>query len=738
MEKEESIKDLESSLSDMIIDLNKYQKVKTIGKGGYGIVHIAIEQNTQKKYALKELYYNQLEGRQLKLFCREVEILSKCDNPFLLNLSGFTIKYPYAIITEYVPNGSLFDSLHHSSSSPTLNGTNKTIIAMGIAYGMWKLHQLNILHRDLKSLNVLLDENLYPKICDFGISRFKNDESQLSTIQIGTPHWMAPEMYETKDYTYKVDVYSFGILLWELLTEQTPYKGKNPTQIMIAVCRYGERPQIPSNAPKELSELIKLCWFSNPEIRPSFENIFNMFSNKRVRFESCDELIVDKFLCFIKSYESRNSKIKLPRPLIYYSHLKSEEDIIKNIESSNQGNLNGLLQILNNKMSVHIAPVFISSLVLAMEKNNSLDAWLIGLKYIQKMTDMYDFFYQIVLDCHISDILPISNEVFFPALIPFIIRFISKDSTFITLDQIRIIAGRCQYYPFLISDMFFQIFTIVDEHNPSLIKIVSMFFQVINQIKEKGSIESVIRVLSALKKQKYITKTQSDNITSFLSEMLSSNMIESIKGCYGGLNSSDITELSLEEYLIIHINDNNIRAIVIEFLLRSEPFKLPKQVIDSLVYTNKVDSSIRALLKHSVLYDNAIYIYDSLIQENPLPPLLTLHVLESLIIHDDLRKIIHQFPLIFNVFHACLENPSVSISTICWILVNMNVKEISIPVLNEIIQKIVNISIEKYVLFTIEFLVSETELRLSENVKTRISNQTDISIIKQSIIAQFK
>ena len=141
----------------------------------------------------------------------------------------------FCIITEYLAGGSLRKYLHQQEPySVPLNLVLK--LALDIARGMQYLHSQGILHRDLKSENLLLGEDMCVKVADFGISCL---ESQCSSAKgfTGTYRWMAPEMIKEKHHTKKVDVYSFGIVLWELLTALTPFDNMTPEQAAFAVCQ---------------------------------------------------------------------------------------------------------------------------------------------------------------------------------------------------------------------------------------------------------------------------------------------------------------------------------------------------------------------------------------------------------------------------------------------------------------------------------------------------------------------
>jgi len=115
------------------------------------------------------------------------------------------------------------------------------------------------------------------KVTDFGLSRADVMGSmEVMTGQAGTFHWMAPEILENKPYTHKADVYSYGIVLWELICREPPFKGYNPHDIIYRVVNFKERPSlkvIPQDAPKELVAIMKKCWEQDPGKRPDFGDI---------------------------------------------------------------------------------------------------------------------------------------------------------------------------------------------------------------------------------------------------------------------------------------------------------------------------------------------------------------------------------------------------------------------------------------------------------------------------------
>ncbi|KAF5734754.1 Serine/threonine-protein kinase HT1 [Tripterygium wilfordii] len=207
-----------------------------------------------------------------KQFTSEVALLFRLQHPNIITFIAACKKPPvFCIITEYLAGGSLRKYLHHQEPhSVPLNLVLK--LALDIARGMQYLHSQGILHRDLKSENLLLDEYMCVKVADFGISCL---ESQCGSAKgfTGTYRWMAPEMIKEKHHTKKVDVYSFGIVLWELLTAMTPFDNMTPEQAAFAVSHKNARPPLPPACPVAFRQLINRCWSSNADRRPHFDEI---------------------------------------------------------------------------------------------------------------------------------------------------------------------------------------------------------------------------------------------------------------------------------------------------------------------------------------------------------------------------------------------------------------------------------------------------------------------------------
>ncbi|PKU77395.1 serine/threonine-protein kinase STY17 isoform X1 [Dendrobium catenatum] len=205
-------------------------------------------------------------------FAQEVHIMRKVRHKNVVQFIGACTKPPSLfIVTEFMPGGSVYDYLHKQKG--VFRFSSLLRVAIDVSNGMNYLHQNNIIHRDLKTANLLMDENEV-KIADFGVARFKT-QSGIMTAETGTYRWMAPEVIEHRPYDHKADVYSFGILMWELLTGKLPYEFLSPLQAAVGVLRAGLRPIIPKNTNPKLAALLEKCWQKDPALRPDFSEILD-------------------------------------------------------------------------------------------------------------------------------------------------------------------------------------------------------------------------------------------------------------------------------------------------------------------------------------------------------------------------------------------------------------------------------------------------------------------------------
>jgi len=294
------------SLEQWEIDHNDLELQKRIGSGGFAEVFSGYRKSDGTIVAVKRLHKQEFDKNSLEMFKREVSVLASFHHFAILPFVGACTRPPYCIVTQFMSGGSLFARLHAKDSSDRLTSTQLSIIALGIAYGMTFLHEREMIHRDLKSLNILLDSDDYPKICDFGMARTKSTGSEPMTGEIGTSQWMAPEVLVSQNYDEKADVYSYGIILWEMLTGDIPYRGLRDIQVAMAVVNQNNRPKIPKNCPQNLSNFIRVCWSADPKKRPDFHTIVRALESGAISFPGTD---ISQLKAYVSQFATPNIQI---------------------------------------------------------------------------------------------------------------------------------------------------------------------------------------------------------------------------------------------------------------------------------------------------------------------------------------------------------------------------------------------------------------------------------------------
>lgn len=243
-----------------------------IGLGSYGEVYHADWKGVE--VAVKKFLDQDFSGAALAEFKREVRIMRGLRHPNVVLFMGAVTRPPnLSIITEYLPRGSLYRLIHRPHSQ--IDEKRRIKMALDVAKGMHCLHasRPTIVHRDLKSPNLLVDKNWNVKVGDFGLSRLKHNTFLSSKSTAGTPEWMAPEVLRNENSNEKCDVYSFGVILWELATLRLPWSGMNPMQVVGAVGFQNRRLDIPSNLDPLVARIIWECWQTDPNLRPSFAQL---------------------------------------------------------------------------------------------------------------------------------------------------------------------------------------------------------------------------------------------------------------------------------------------------------------------------------------------------------------------------------------------------------------------------------------------------------------------------------
>ncbi|PRP86567.1 hypothetical protein PROFUN_05205 [Planoprotostelium fungivorum] len=281
-----------ASVRSGALNADELSNMKQIGAGAFGVVYRA--QWRELNVAVKQMKNIHATSAELKDFISEVSILQNLRaHPNLVMFIGITIPpQMLTIVIEYCAQGSMYNYLRDH----TVEMCTKLDFVIGIARGMLHLHKENIIHRDLAVRNILLTESLVPKVSDFGLSRAIQESEDASQTQsmTGPIKWMSPESLFAKQYSSKSDVWSFGVVIWEIVTVEDPFKDLSPVDVAVGVVRDGLRLVVPSDIPPLLDSLMKSCWNQEPTDRPNFVQICRSLQKSTdVREELANDQIED-------------------------------------------------------------------------------------------------------------------------------------------------------------------------------------------------------------------------------------------------------------------------------------------------------------------------------------------------------------------------------------------------------------------------------------------------------------
>ncbi|XWS08937.1 hypothetical protein CRYUN_Cryun40dG0043100 [Craigia yunnanensis] len=283
------------------IDLAKLDLRHVIAHGTYGTVYRATYDN--QDVAVKLLDWGEdgiattAETAALRAsFRQEVAVWHKLDHPNVTKFVGASMgtsnlkipsKNPSAdshnslpsraccVVVEYLPGGTLKQYLIRNRRKKL---AFKVVVqlALDLSRGLSYLHSRKIVHRDVKTENMLLDAQRNLKIADFGVARVEAQNPRDMTGETGTLGYMAPEVLDGKPYNRRCDVYSFGICLWEIYCCDMPYPDLSFADVSSAVVRQNLRPEIPRCCPSSLANIMRKCWDANPEKRPEMDEVVRM------------------------------------------------------------------------------------------------------------------------------------------------------------------------------------------------------------------------------------------------------------------------------------------------------------------------------------------------------------------------------------------------------------------------------------------------------------------------------
>uniref|UniRef100_A0A671P069 Mitogen-activated protein kinase kinase kinase 7 n=1 Tax=Sinocyclocheilus anshuiensis TaxID=1608454 RepID=A0A671P069_9TELE len=328
------------------IDYADIEVEEVVGRGAFGVV-------CKAKWKGRDVAIKTIESEsERNAFFVELRQLSRVNHANIVKLYG-SCSNPVCLVMEYAEGGSLYNVLHGAEPLPHYTASHAMSWCVQCSQGVSYLHGMKpkaLIHRDLKPPNLLLVAGgTVLKICDFGTAC---DIQTHMTNNKGSAAWMAPEVFEGSNYSEKCDVFSWGIILWEVITRRKPFDeiGGPAFRIMWAVHR-GTRPPLIKNLPKPIESLMTRCWSKDPSQRPSMEEIVKIMSHLMRYFPGSEEPLQYPYQY---SDEGQSNSAASTGSYIDYTCTSNKNDI--NMEHTNSPGSNDTIKFPYKPKVTHLLP----------------------------------------------------------------------------------------------------------------------------------------------------------------------------------------------------------------------------------------------------------------------------------------------------------------------------------------------------------------------------------------------
>ncbi|KAK1443572.1 protein kinase-like protein [Babesia gibsoni] len=272
-----------------------FTEVKQLGKGSYGKTSLYTDE-CNRCIVKKRIDVSLLSEREITLCMNEIKIIANVNHPFIVKyLGSYLDESELCILTNYCKGGDLHHYIAQKRKRQETIREERILIWLAQLLSALKyLHKRHTLHRDLKSLNVLIDSDKTLKLCDFGVSKALNSTSDKAKTIIGTPYYFSPELITGNEYNWPSDIWALGCLTYELTALKTPFDGSKGMMELVRNIKSNPVPDLPGNYSAELNSLYKSM----------------MFHDIRLRLSASELLATDIMQ-------------KMLRLMLYNSHLKS-------------------------------------------------------------------------------------------------------------------------------------------------------------------------------------------------------------------------------------------------------------------------------------------------------------------------------------------------------------------------------------------------------------------------------
>lgn len=384
------------------LNLKDFDKLNKVGRGTLGDVFLLKSKNGGEIYAGKFTINSISDTNAIHDLTQEINMISNINYPSIVKIIGlsqinYEKKHNPVVVTEYLPNGSLDNIINlaiHGNAPERWDDTQKLITLYGIASGMAFLHSHDILHCDLKPTNILIDEYLYPKICDFGISKVERSRIQSIIIPNEPSIYMAPELFSNNSFSKASDVYAFGIIAYQMINDESSIKIPVNTRKLIMRVKGGKRYKFEYPIYNSYKKLIENCWKQDLKKRLTFEQIKEeLKTDPGFIIETVDEERFYRYVNFIDN--NQISYITSPsidplNHLIEDEKINDDDDqapddfpkkVYKKLDQKNKDLVNKAIKENNPEAQLRVAINFIHR-TNKFSKNSKL-----GIKYLKMAVD---------------------------------------------------------------------------------------------------------------------------------------------------------------------------------------------------------------------------------------------------------------------------------------------------------------------------------------------------------------
>ena len=301
-----------------------YKITKLLGEGSFGKAYLATVDNEDKKYVIKQVIMDGMTDQEKRETFNEASILKRLDHPNIIKFKEVFIqrkpKEALNIVTEYADGGDLEQKIEAQKKKP-FPETQIIDYFTQICLALQHLHKKNIIHRDLKGGNVFLMQSGLVKLGDFGIAKGLKTSKDKAKTTVGTPYYLSPEIINNKPYDTKSDIWSLGVLLYQMMTFKMPFNAQSLPLLSIKINRGVYSPP-PSVYSAELRDILKKCLTMEPEKRPSINDILQLSIIKDRINNFLSEVQYDQDLSktMAKKYKDKKKEQK------HQHHQKHEEE----------------------------------------------------------------------------------------------------------------------------------------------------------------------------------------------------------------------------------------------------------------------------------------------------------------------------------------------------------------------------------------------------------------------------